>query len=233
MRRIVPVLVLAVVGALFHLASPPTAVAAAPIVGQLLDGSTSDHDPVADTTIRLHADDGGAPGAVVATTRTGATGNFSLTPPVAGADYWVEVLRNARVRGGYVRDEASGPSSVQDDVAFATPVRPGTRLGRVWAWPSFVSGVVVSSVNGERLRGINVSTRAIDALGTVLHSDVTDANGFFRIPVFIDEFGLRVEGGSRGFENGWTGCRRVVVRTWGQACSFGAGRVGKIRLDPA
>ena len=69
------------------------------------------------------------------------------------------------------------------------------------------------------------------ALATVLDSDVTDATGFFRIPIFGEDFGLRVNGRTRGFENGWRACNGTVVPTWGAACQSPIGRIGKVRLD--
>lgn len=227
MRRIVSVFVLAVVAALCAVVAPPQAHAGAVIIGKVV---IQGGDPVPGTTVRLHADDSGAPGAVVDTTTTDSSGTFTLSPTL-DAPHWVEVVRNGRVQGGYVSDEPTGPSWVQFDVAYATPVAPGTDLGRVMSVLPFISGVVVNAANGNRLRGIKVSTRDVNALGVVLNADTTDVNGFFRIPVWGEEFGLRVNGGSRGFENGWVGCARGVVPTWGQACSHGVGRIGNIRLD--
>jgi hypothetical protein len=229
MRRSIAVLVLAVVAALFQAAAPPqaSAGAAAAIVGRVVQYGG---DPMPRTTVRLYEDDGGAPGALVDTVSTDSDGNFTLSPTV-DAEHWVEVVRNNRVQGGFVRDRTTGPSYVQFDVAYATSVPPGTNLGRVLAAPSFISGRVVNAANGNRLRGITVSTRDVLALATVLDSDVTDATGFFRIPIFGEDFGLRVNGRTRGFENGWRACNGTVVRTWGAACQSPIGRIGKVRLD--
>ncbi len=230
MRRIVSVFVLAAVAALFAVVAPPQAHAGAVITGQLIDYTTD--DPVGGTTVRLHVNDGGTPGAVVDTETTNATGNFTLSPTTDG-DYWVEVVRNARVQGGYVADyPGTEPSFVQYEFfADATLVASGTNLGRTLDAPSFVSGVVVNAANGNRVSGVQVSIREPDALGTVVASDTTDSNGFFKFPVFGEEWGMWVKGRPRGFENGWVGCGRGVVPTWGQACSHGPGRIGKIRLD--
>lgn len=233
MRRIVSVFVLAVLAALLHAVAPPQAAAGTAITGQVIQYGG---DAMPNTTVRLHIDDGGAPGAVVDTTTTNATGQFTLSPTTDAA-HWVEVVRNSRVQGGYVRDRAEGPSIVEFDVANAAPVAPGTALGRVLVAPSFISGVVVNAATGNRLRGINVSTRHVTALGTVLNADTTDTNGFFRIPIWGEDFGLRVNGTARGFENGWLACRRAgatgspVVATWGAACQSPIGRVGRINLD--
>ncbi len=143
----------------------------------------------------------------------------------------VRVHPPAPAEGGYVKDYETGPSYVAFDIGEADPVMPGTSLGRVLAAPSFIGGVVVNAATGSRLNGIAVSVREIDALGVSVGNDTTDANGVFRIPIFGEEFGLKVKGGARGFENGWLGCARDVVPTWGAACSTGTGRIGRIRLD--
>lgn len=229
MRRIVSLFVIAVLAALFNVVAPPSATAAAPIVGQVVQyGGT----PVPGTTVNLHVDDAGVPRAEVAVSGvTDSNGEFSLTPPAPDEDYWVEVVRNNRVQGGYVKDQETGPSYVQFDIAYAAPVPPGTRLGRVLVAHSFISGVVVNAANGARLRGIEVSAREVGTRTVVVDSDRTNRNGFFRMEVFGEEFDLRVFGRARGFENGWVACDRGVVPTWGEACSAGTGRIGKVRLD--
>ncbi len=227
MRRSVAVLVLAVVAALFQAVAPPQATAGAVITGKVVQYGG---DPAPRTRVRLYQDDGGAPGTLVDTVRTDSDGSFTLSPTV-DVQHWVEVVRNHRVQGGFVKDRASGPSYVQFDIAYAAPVVPGTNLGRVLAAPSYISGRVVNAANGNRLRGITVSTRDVVALRTVIDSDVTDATGFFRIPIFGEDFGLRVNGRTRGFENGWRACNGTVVATWGAACQSPIGRIGKVRLD--
>jgi hypothetical protein len=233
MRRFVSAFALAVVSAVLPVAStggPADAVLTSPdIVGQLVDATTD--DPVANTTIELHQ--GAATGAVVDTATTDGTGHFTVTPGVTDAPYWVEVVRNARVQGGFVRDdpEPTADSWVEFDASGATPVAPGTDLGRVLDDPSFISGKVVNAANGAELRGIIVSTREVGALATVVGSDTTDTNGFFRIPIFGEDFGLRLNGHARGFETGWRGCAGGVVPTWGAACQSPIGRISKTRLD--
>ena len=193
MRRIVSVFVLAVVAALLSVAAPPQASAGAVIQGQLIDFTTD--DPVPGTTVRLHVNDGGTPGAVVDTVTTNATGNFTLSPTSDG-NYWVEVVRNARVQGGYVADYPGGqPSFVQYEFfADATLVASGTNLGRTLDAPSFISGFVVNAANGNRLSGIAVSIRDVRRLGRLVAGDTTNSNGFFKIALFGEEFGLRVLG---------------------------------------
>lgn len=229
MRRVVSLFVLAVLAALFNVVAPPSATAAAPIVGQVVQyGGT----PIPGTTVNLHVDDAGEPRAEVAVSDvTDSNGEFSLTPPAPDEVYWVEVVRNSRVQGGYVRDRDTGPSYVEFDVANAAPVPPGTRLGRVLVAHSYISGVVVNAANGARLRGIDVSARDVVDRTDVIGSDRTNRDGYFRIPAYGEEFALRVFGDARGFENGWVACDKGVLPTWGEACSVGTGRIGRIRLD--
>ena len=234
MRRTASAIALSAVAALVPVltvqAAPARAVLTNPdIKGQLIDATTD--DPVGSTTVKLHQ--GAATGTVVDTASTDSTGHFALTPPVADAPYWVEVVRNARVQGGFVRDDADPAvdSWVEFDASGATSVAQGTDLGRVLDDPSFISGKVVNAANGNELRGIIVSTREVGALGTVVGSDTTDSNGFFRIPIFGEDFGLRLNGHARGFETGWRGCAGGVVPTWGAACQSPIGRISKTRLD--
>jgi hypothetical protein len=227
MRRMLSLLVLAVVAALFSVVAPPPATAGAVITGTVIQYGGA---PVPGTTVRLHADEAGAPGAVIDTTTTNADGEFVLSPTI-DADHWVEVVRNSMVQGGYVSDAPTGPSWVQEDPANATPVTPGTALGRVLALPSFISGVVVNAANGNRLRGIAVNIREVTHLSAIVGSDTTDTNGFFRIPIFGEDFALRLNGSARGFETGWRACDGTVVPSWGAACQSPIGRIGRVKLD--
>jgi hypothetical protein len=46
-----------------------------------------------------------------------------------------------------------------------------------------------------------------------------------------DEYAVKFNGARLGYETGFLGCGRGVVPTWGEACSFGTGPVGKARLE--
>jgi len=234
MRRIVSLLVLAGLAAVLHLVVPAPATAARltapdPIVGQLVDSSTD--FGVGDVHLQLRSDDGGVPGAVVASDFSEANGEFSLAPPSADVSYWVEVVRDRRVQGGYVSDQPDGPSWVQTDVTYAAPVAPGTHLGRVLDNPSFISGIVVNAANGNRVGGIVVSVREATSLSTSVGHDTTDSAGFFRIPIFGEDYGLWFNGTARDYERGWLSCAKTVVRPWGAACGSPLGRVGKVKID--
>lgn len=227
MRRSLAVALFAVVTALLPVTTPPPASAGAVIVGHLV---LTGGNPVPDTTVRLHSDAAGAPGAVVDTETTNTAGEFTLSPTTDGL-YWVEIVRNAHVQGGYVSDGTDGPSYVQFDISAAAPVPPGTRLGRVVDAASFVRGTVVNAANGNPVSGVLVSIRDVVDRATSLGSDTTDANGLFRIPAYGEEFGLYLRGAPRNFENGWRACNGTVVARWGPACSIGTGGLGRVRLD--
>src|SRR5436190_3752190 len=154
MRRILSVVLIVALAGLLHIVATPAASAATAIVGQVVDSGTD--LPVAGTTLRLRVDDAGVPGAVVATATTEVDGEFSITPPAAGS-YWVEVLRDANIQGGYVSDFTTGPSAVQAAPSDpAAPIPNGTHLGRVLALPSYIQGFVVNPATGARVRGIRV-----------------------------------------------------------------------------
>ncbi|KAA1415345.1 hypothetical protein F0U44_21930 [Nocardioides humilatus] len=105
-------------------------------------------------------------------------------------------------------------------------------VSRTAGTPTFVSGTVVNAATGNELRGIVVTVRDVDARGTVIGRDTTDINGHFRIPVDVEELAVRVNGEARGYETGWVTCSpHRVVPTWGQACSQGATRLGRVKLD--
>lgn len=232
MRRTISGIALAAVAALLPVSAavgPADALTNPDIKGQLVDATTG--TAVANTVVKLHQ---GAPtGTVVDTASTDSAGHFAVTPGVADAPYWVEVVRNAKVQGGFVRDEADPgvDSWVEFDASGGTSVAPSTDLGRVLDDPSFISGKAVNAANGAELRGIIVTTREVGALATVVGTDTTDANGFFRIPIFGEDFGLRLNGHARGFETGWRGCAGGVTATWGAACQSPIGKIGKVRMD--
>jgi Carboxypeptidase regulatory-like domain len=97
----------------------------------------------------------------------------------------------------------------------------------------FMSGTVVNPDTGNPVSGVRVTLRDIDTL-VVLSSDVTDASGRFRVDhlsPLIDEYAVKVNGSGKGYETGYVGCGNAVVPTWGEACSQGAGRLGRIRLE--
>jgi hypothetical protein len=228
MRRFLAVVILAAVAALLHVVTPPQATAGAGIVGQVVQYGG---DPVPGTTVRLHMDDGGAPGAVVDTETTDATGEFTLSPTTDGL-YWVEVVRNNQVQGGYVADFATGPSWVEPSPSDpAAPVANGTHLGRVLALPSYIQGFVVNAATGARVGGVRVTTRDVIVRDVVLNADTTDSNGVFRVPIFQEDLGLYFKGAARGYESGWRACNTTVVPRWGLACGSPLGNIGKIKLD--
>lgn len=96
---------------------------------------------------------------------------------------------------------------------------------------TYIRGVAVKAGNGAPLSGILVTIRDIDDL-SVIGSDVTNANGVYRIDGLTgDEFAVKLNGRSRSFETGFLACGGAVVPTWGQACAAGTGNQIRARLQ--
>jgi hypothetical protein len=96
---------------------------------------------------------------------------------------------------------------------------------------TYIRGVAVKAGNGTPIPGVLVTIRDIDDL-SVVGSDVTNSNGVYRIDGLTeDEYAVKFNGRSVGFEIGFLACNKSVVPTWGQACSFGTGNLGQARLQ--
>ncbi|MDO9455361.1 hypothetical protein [Nocardioides sp.] len=96
-----------------------------------------------------------------------------------------------------------------------------------------VTGRVVRFGNGRPVRNVRVST--FDGNDTdFLAADLTNRDGRFTMTVTSsdDTFGIYVQGGRAGFQNGWLGCDKTLKPTFGDACTFGP-QVGKIRIKVA
>jgi hypothetical protein len=122
-------------------------------------------------------------------------------------------------------------------VAFATPTASASHSSSqppraaAAGFPTFLKGMAVSSSTGAQLSGILVTLRDPVTLDLIA-SDTTNANGVFRMDgLHSDEYGIKFNGSRRGFETGWGGCGHGVVPTFGEACTFAPGSVGKFRLD--
>ncbi len=231
MRRLLSSLsaVVLVAVAVTTVAGMPSASAAGPITGRLVDGSTS--DPVAGMTVRLlrtAAD--GSPGALVASDVTTSTGQFELPTMAAPAEdeFWVKVEPGDHM-GGWI-----GNGAVQALRSNASTHGPGTALGQVLATPSFVQGVMVDATTGDRVAGVVVTVRDVSSLSTVLGRDRTGHRGVFNVTGLHgddDSFGLRVNGSPVAYESGWRSCSAEVVPTWGAACGSPLGRIGSIAIE--
>jgi len=236
MRRTLALLAsTATVLALVPGAGLPAASAVDPLTGRIVDSSSGSVVGAANMTVQLREVTGSGPGDVVASTVTDADGAFSLDAgPSPDDEYYVRVFDSSLHQGGWVGGEgAAGPDWVQPTVGSATTYGPHANLGLVYALPAFVRGQVVNPDTGNPVRGVTV--RMIDGGegGTLQGSDVTNRRGYFRITGLSgeDNFGLRLVGEDRGYENGWRDCNASVTATWGEACASPLGRIGKVRLD--
>ncbi len=230
MRRLLIVLLCTGLPAL-GLVHSPTASAADPLTGRLVD-STGSHPAVAGATVRLRTVSGSGAGAVVDTDTTSSSGAFSLDAgPSPDDEYYVQVLPGA-YQGGYVG--GGSPRYVETTAAGAATYGAHAHLGTIRANPAFIRGILVDSVSHDPVAGVKVTSRSDNDISQVEGSDVTDRNGVFRITGLEceDDCYLKFAGGSR-HETGFRACNATVVATWGAACASPIGRIGKVRIDPS
>jgi hypothetical protein len=118
-------------------------------------------------------------------------------------------------------------SSEARDLPASSSAVAGTRLGAA----TYLQGTVVNATTGNSVAGIRVTLRDVVSLD-VLASDMSNASGVFRMnDLSEDEYAVKFAGARQGYETGFLGCGHGVVPTWGEACSFGTGRIGKARLE--
>jgi hypothetical protein len=104
-------------------------------------------------------------------------------------------------------------------------------LPKAGGFPTYLKGMVVNSATGAKVSGVLVTLRDPVSLD-VIASDLTNANGVFRMDdLSSDEYALKFNGSRRGYETGFGGCGHGVVPTFGEACTFAPGAVGRFRLD--
>ena len=91
----------------------------------------------------------------------------------------------------------------------------------------------MNSKTGKPLPGVKVSVRPGDDLSKPEGIDFTNARGVFRVDGLEceDDCALYFRGRPKGYENGYWGCAKVVVRTWDDACAAPLGSIGKVRID--
>ena len=96
----------------------------------------------------------------------------------------------------------------------------------------FIRGTVVDSTTKEPVRGVTVTVRPQGA-ATIDGSDVTDADGVFRIGGVTceDNCMLRFNGSAKSYETGFRACNAQVVAKWANACASPLGRIGRVFLD--
>ena len=231
MRRAFAVLLSACLAAFALLAVSPPAQAADPITGRLVNGHAGTPAPaVAGMTVELVESGSGPLGAAVASAVTDADGHFSLDPGTStAAKFFVRA-----VAGDYQAGWVGGnPRWLQRDSAFANKFVPGTVLGNVRAIPAFIRGVVVNSVTKKPVAGVTVTARSQDAIKEVDGTDVTNADGSFRINGLTceEDCFLKINGSAKGYETGFRACNAQIVPSWPDACGSPLGRIGRVFLD--
>ena len=233
MRRSLAVLLSACLTALALLAVSPSAQAADPITGRLVNGHAgTPAPPVAGMTVELYESIGGEPGPTAVTTDvTAADGTFSLDPGTStAARFFVHAVANVDYQAGWVGGD---PRWLQRDSAFANRFLPATNLGTVRAIPAFIRGVVVNSVTKRPVAGVTVTARSQDAIKEVDGIDETNAEGVFRINGLTceDDCYLKINGSAKGYQTGFRDCNAQIVATWPAACASPLGRIGRVFLD--
>ena len=135
-------------------------------------------------------------------------------------------------RGGHPHHRPTeGPDERPGAARGDDPAARERERGPCGAGPAALRGTVVNSVTGSPVRGVGVTVRHPVTLA-VIEDATTNANGAWRVDGLTwDEYGVKFNGSSVGYETGYLGCGRQVVAAWGDACSVGTGRVGKARLD--
>jgi hypothetical protein len=231
MRRSLAVLLSACLAALALLAVSPSAEAATPITGRLVNGHAgTPAPPVAGMTVELVEMGTGPTGAAVDDDVTDADGHFSLDPGTSTASKFFVRAVAGDYQAGWV---GGNPRWLQRDATFANKFAPDTHLGAVRAIPAFIRGVVVKSVSKKPVPGVTVTARSQDAIKEVDGTDTTNADGSFRINNLTceDDCFLKINGSARGYETGFRACSAQVVATWGAACASPLGGIGRVFLD--
>lgn len=230
-RRLIAVLV--VVAGLLVLPSAPTLHADTAFSGVVVDARTG--AALAGVIVAV-ADTAGRPIRGLRTT-TSTTGAFSISG-LDGEEYALVVNGTLLdYEAGYLSGAGGQPygrrvvESYEDAATWAPAA-----MGRIGLERRFFSGRVVDAATGRPLAGVEVM--ATDTNGGVLlaTSDVTTADGAFRIAGGLgEEHGLWFDGSGVAFEVGYLGqigvqpYGRPVVSTWGDAVTwspFATGRVG-------
>jgi len=230
MRRLLALLICAGLTVL-GLSAAPSAHAAGPLTGRLID-ATGVHPPVGGATVRLREVSGSGPGAIVDTDTTNSTGNFTLDAGSSPEDeYYVQVVPG-QYQGGYVG--GGSPRYVEPTAGGAATWSPNASLGNIRANPAFIRGVLIDSVTHDPVPGVKVTGRSSTDISAVEGSDITDRRGVFKITGLTceDDCYLKFNGGAE-HETGFRACNGGVVPTWGEACASPIGRIGKVRIDPS
>lgn len=101
-----------------------------------------------------------------------------------------------------------------------------------------LAGRIVNPVTGAPVAGATVSVGGVSGVLYLGLSSTTGADGRFAIPGLTnDEYSVSVAGAA-GYESGWVGCpgpsgNRIVVPTYGEACTHSATELGDVELEPA
>ena len=243
MRRTISCLLTASITVLAALVvSPPAASAASPITGRLVDRTTQGTatvKAVPGAIVRLRAINGdGTAGPTVSSTTTSSDGTFSLDVPDAPVEYYVRVLATTDYQGGWVGLRSSDSThNVEASLQPTSSVvgyeyAAGDNLLDVSTMPAYFSGRVVNSKTLRPVANARVTGRDANEGMTVEGSDLSGAQGYFRVNGLTceDSCYLKVNGSAIGYETGFLTGHRIVP-TWGAAVAMSPGPLGIVKLD--
>lgn len=97
-------------------------------------------------------------------------------------------------------------------------------------WNKTITGRVVDADTGRPVAFAVVRAFHAD-FRTPQAATVSWFYGWFKLNGLYEESAIHVSGALSDHETGWLSCSRQVVATPGEACTFGPGDVGSIRLD--
>ncbi len=225
MRRLLALIVAAVLGlTLASLHPAPTQALAPAITGRLVDPSTDLGVP--GMTVNLHLET--PSGTIVSTTETDAEGDFSLSAPGGPEDQFVVEVVAGTLQAGYVKRYES---FVLVDWTRYSRWDAGDDIGDIMGIPAYIKGKAVNARTGRAVAGVRVTLREAVS-NDVVAAATTNSLGRFTITgIEGEDFNLKLQGSSVGYETGYRACNAQIVPTIGQACGSPLGQIGRLFLE--
>lgn len=226
MRRLLALLVAAVLGLSLAALNPPPGHSQAPVItGRLIDPSTD--LPVAGMTVNLHVETPAGP--VVSTTETDAEGEFSLAAVSKDPEdrFVVEVVAGT-LQAGYVKRY---DTLVLVDWTRYSRWEAGDDIGDIVGIPAYLKGKVVNARTRNAVAGVRVTLREAVSNDVVAVATSNSLGRFTITGIEGEDFNLKLQGTTVGYETGYRACNAQIVPTIGQACGSPLGQIGKLFLD--
>lgn len=225
MRRLLALLVTAVLGLGLASFAPPAGHALAPVItGRLIDPSTD--RPVAGVTVRLHVET--PEGEVVSTAETDAGGEFDLAAVGDPEDRFVVEVVAGTLQAGYVKRYES---FVLVDWTRYSRWDAGDDIGDIVGIPAYLKGKVVNARTGNAVGGVRVTLREAVSNDVVAVATSNSLGRFTMTGIEGEDFNLKLQGTAVGYETGYRACNAQIVPTIGQACGSPLGQIGRLFLE--